>query len=238
FDAWTRRRLGLTAGGLASSLLGLAALGTARAKKGKNKKKKRCGKLLQRCAPEGKNERCCQGLNCDPVDTLDGLRCCFGRQHHCQSAAQCCGDTLCDDVSGLDGDRCCGRFSAFCTSDDDCCSPNPCSGGRCEPPGSDRAIKANFGSVDGQDMLQRVRDLPISTWNYRSDSPDVRHIGPMAQDFTALFGVGADDRHIHPLDGQGVALAAIQGLAELVAELREENVRLAARVDELEQVRG
>ncbi|MCI3953585.1 MAG: hypothetical protein K0R53_3085 [Burkholderiales bacterium] len=84
-------------------------------------------------------------------------------------------------------------------------------------------------------MLERVRDLPISTWNYISDDASVRHIGPMAQDFAVLFGVGTDDRHIHPLDGQGVALASIQGLTDLVAELREENVRLVARVEILEK---
>jgi hypothetical protein len=48
-----------------------------------------------------------------------------------------------------------------------------------------------------------VRELPITTWNYTSDTPSIRHIGPMTQDFSALFGVGADDLHIHPLDGQG-----------------------------------
>jgi hypothetical protein len=56
----------------------------------------------------------------------------------------------------------------------------------------------------------------------------------MAQDFAALFGVGADDRHIHVLDGQGVALAAIQGLVARIEELQEENSRLAARVSRLE----
>ncbi|MCC7022737.1 MAG: hypothetical protein IT338_07915, partial [Thermomicrobiales bacterium] len=54
------------------------------------------------------------------------------------------------------------------------------------------------------------------------------------QDFAALFGVGADDRHIHPLDGQGVALAAIQGLAEELARLRAENAQLAARLQAIE----
>jgi hypothetical protein len=99
---------------------------------------------------------------------------------------------------------------------------------------SDRNLKANFGSVDPADMLQRVRDLPISTWNYTSDDPTVRHIGPMAQDFAAAFNVGADDRHIHPIDGQGIALAAIQGLIFELERLRVENAALAARVARLE----
>ena len=101
---------------------------------------------------------------------------------------------------------------------------------------SDRAVKANVASVDPVDMLNRVRDLPIATWNYTSDDAAIRHIGPMAQDFAATFGVGGDDRHIHPIDGHGVALAAIQGLAAEVERLREENATLAARLAALEQV--
>jgi hypothetical protein len=38
----------------------------------------------------------------------------------------------------------------------------------------------------------------------------------MAQDFAAAFGLGADDRRIHALDANGVALAAIQGIHALV----------------------
>jgi hypothetical protein len=99
---------------------------------------------------------------------------------------------------------------------------------------SDRNLKSNFGSVDAADMLARVRALPISTWNYSSDDAAVRHIGPMAQDFAALFGVGDDDRHIHPIDAQGVTLAAIQGLLAELEQVRAENARLAARLARLE----
>jgi len=110
-----------------------------------------------------------------------------------------------------------------------------CVSGNCLPV-SDRHLKANLASVDPVDMLKRVEALPISTWNYTSDDAAVRHIGPMAQDFAALFGVGVDDRHIHAIDGQGVALAAIQGLLRHLAQLREENAQLAARLERLEAV--
>ena len=86
-------------------------------------------------------------------------------------------------------------------------------------------------------MLGRVREQPITTWNYTSDDPAVRHIGPMAQDFAALFGVGSDDRYIHPIDGQGVALAAIQGLMAELELLRQENALLSARITALESVK-
>ena len=63
----------------------------------------------------------------------------------------------------------------------------------------------------------------------------------MAQDFYGTFGVGEDDRHISMIDADGVALAAIQGLHEIVKEkdteigtLRESNERLEARLSALE----
>jgi hypothetical protein len=40
----------------------------------------------------------------------------------------------------------------------------------------------------------------------------------MAQDLYAAFGIGEDDRHISAVDADGVALAAIQGLYQLVLE--------------------
>lgn len=71
--------------------------------------------------------------------------------------------------------------------------------------------------------------LPISTWNYKSQPTSIRHIGPMAQDFYALFGVGEDDKIISTIDPPGIALAAIQ-------ELYRENETLNARVSELESL--
>jgi hypothetical protein len=154
----------------------------------------------------------------------------------CGGKRKCCGSLPCETIDGLSGKRCCHQSGESCSGEEDCCGFLFCNSGSglCDVPDSDRAVKANFGSVDPADMLGRVRALPISTWNYSSDDSAIRHIGPMAQDFAASFGVGADDRHIHPIDGQGVALAAIQGLADLIGELREENTRLAARIAALE----
>ena len=83
---------------------------------------------------------------------------------------------------------------------------------------SDRNKKANFATVNAREVLGRVVSLPIETWNYLSQGPSVRHIGPMAQDFHTAFGVGEDDTHINMVDANGVALAAIQGLYHLVQE--------------------
>lgn len=77
---------------------------------------------------------------------------------------------------------------------------------------SDRAMKSNLAAVNPQAVLAGVAGLPMQTWSYTSQDASVKHIGPMAQDFAAAFGVGEDDRHISTVDADGVALAAIQGL--------------------------
>lgn len=152
----------------------------------------------------------------------------------CKNKKECCGKLRCVTSIVDSQRRCCREAGSPCQKRKECCGNLSCYEGSCLAIVSDRALKANFGSVDPADMLARVRALPISTWNYTSDDPAIRHVGPMAQDFAALFGVGADDRHIHPLDGQGVALAAIQGLAEELARLRAENAQLAARLQAIE----
>ncbi len=86
--------------------------------------------------------------------------------------------------------------------------------------GSDRNSKRDIEPVDVENVLERVADMPISTWSYKTDAQGVRHLGPMAQDFHAAFGLGEDERSIATLDTSGVALAAIQALHRQVEELR------------------
>ena len=99
---------------------------------------------------------------------------------------------------------------------------------------SDLNAKANFSSVDGQDVLASLAEVPITTWNYKAQDASIRHMGPMAQDFYAAFGLGESDTSITTVDADGVALAAIQGLYELLQETRAENAALEARIGQLE----
>jgi hypothetical protein len=98
---------------------------------------------------------------------------------------------------------------------------------------SDRSLKEGFAPVDSWAVLAAVAALPIERWSYKGET--VRHLGPMAQDFAAAFGLGADDRHIFPLDAGGVALAAIQGLHRLV---QTQEARLEVLERELTALRG
>lgn len=76
--------------------------------------------------------------------------------------------------------------------------------------------------VNGFEVLERVAGLPISTWRYQWEAPQVRHLGPMAQEWAATFGLGEGDTTIATVDASGVALVSIQALYRLVGELREE----------------
>lgn len=98
---------------------------------------------------------------------------------------------------------------------------------------SDRNAKEQFKPVNAREVLDKVAALPITEWQYKTQG-DARHIGPMAQDFRAAFGVGHDEKHITSVDADGVALAAIQGLNEVVREQRESIENLEARNRDLE----
>ena len=106
---------------------------------------------------------------------------------------------------------------------------------------SDRNLKDNFTPVDGQQVLASLADIPITTWNYKAQDPSIRHMGPVAQDFSAAFGLGEDNLHISTVDADGVALAGIQGLYQLSQEqasriqtLEDENASLKQGLDSLE----
>ena len=120
---------------------------------------------------------------------------------------------------------------------------------------SDVNRKHLFAEVSGEAVLVQLRSLPITSWTYKVDSDDVRHLGPTAQDFHAVFGLGNDPTTIAGVDEAGVALAAAQALevrtttqgeriqaleaqnAELLREnarLREDAAETRARLERLE----
>lgn len=98
---------------------------------------------------------------------------------------------------------------------------------------SDAELKENFSPVNGEEILQKVEELPISQWNYKSESEDVTHIGPTAQDFKQIFGVGVNDKTISTIDPSGIALAAIKELGRQNRELKEENQKMKELLDQL-----
>ncbi|MEW5928478.1 MAG: tail fiber domain-containing protein [Gemmatimonadota bacterium] len=113
---------------------------------------------------------------------------------------------------------------------------------------SDRRRKENFLALDGEDLLRRLRGVPVTSWNYVAQGREVRHVGPMAQDWHRAFGLSGDSLVINSGDFDGVNLAAAQALERRTAEqgarieaLERENTELragqaaqAARLAELE----
>ena len=76
--------------------------------------------------------------------------------------------------------------------------------------------------ADADEVLERLVQLPISLWTYGYDHDTVRHLGPMAQDFAAAFGLGDDDRRIDLVDANGVVMVAIQALTRRLGELQHQ----------------
>lgn len=103
----------------------------------------------------------------------------------------------------------------------------------CTTPASDRALKANITAVNPRSVLDKLASVPIQQWNYKTDSPSVRHVGPMAQDFRAAFQLGRDDKHIDLIDANGVTMASIQALYQLMLEKDRQNEQLALEIRQL-----
>lgn len=145
--------------------------------------------------------------------------------------------------AGDSGGSCAGEGTS-CAQGETCCGGLMCCSGVPVPPGeefcgvtcprSDRDLKQGFERVDVDEVLDGVRSMEVTRWSYR-DAPGVRHLGPMAQDFYAAFGLGETPRNIAPIDAQGAAFAAIQALARRQEVLLEENAALRARVTRLER---
>jgi hypothetical protein len=107
---------------------------------------------------------------------------------------------------------------------------------------SDRTRKEHVLGIDGEDVLARIRSLPVTTWRYIDEQDrTVRHIGPMAQDWNAAFGLNGDATTINMSDFDGVNLAGIQALdartsgqESRIRALEAENARLRERNERLE----
>ena len=103
---------------------------------------------------------------------------------------------------------------------------------------SSREAKEGFEPVDGEEILERLVELPLGSWSFKEDETGARHLGPMAEDFHAAFDLGsADARHIGVTDSLGVGFAAIQGLDRRLEREMESLAVLRKRVASLEAQR-
>ena len=104
---------------------------------------------------------------------------------------------------------------------------------------SSRALKTGFEAIDAGAVLARVLELPLTRWRYIGSPAEGAHLGPVAEDFHAAFGLGADGHAISTVDASGVALAAIQGMDRKLVDARDalaaENAGLRAELDALRE---
>jgi trimeric autotransporter adhesin len=98
---------------------------------------------------------------------------------------------------------------------------------------SSRYTKENFLSATG--VLDRLRKIPVTTWNYISEGSGVRHLGPMAEDFYAQFGLGAGNASIGIQDLAGVSIAAVKELDE---QLQQKNAEIERLRNEIKSLRS
>jgi hypothetical protein len=100
---------------------------------------------------------------------------------------------------------------------------------------SDRHKKENFRAVDAEDVLKKVGQLDVPSWNYAGhDSSRFRHYGPMAQDFFAAFGhdgVGTigTPTTITSGDIDGILMSAMKTVEKRTADLQQEPRRSKPR---------
>jgi hypothetical protein len=109
---------------------------------------------------------------------------------------------------------------------------------------SSRTLKNNIVPVDPQSVLERVLKLPINEWSYNAEG-EVRHMGPISEDFYEIFKLGGTDKGLSSVDPAGVALAAIQGMNQelikrdqRIEQLERSNAMLMSRLDELENLQS
>lgn len=101
---------------------------------------------------------------------------------------------------------------------------------------SDRNRKENIVWLDGEDVLRRLRSVPVASWNYIGIETEARNIGPMAQDWHAAFPLNSDSLTINQADFAGVSLAAIQGLDRRTEAQEARIAHLEAEVARLRRV--
>jgi hypothetical protein len=99
---------------------------------------------------------------------------------------------------------------------------------------SSRLLKDRFEDVDGEDVLSRIRRVPVTTWSYTGENAGVRHMGPFAEDFRAAFGLGTDDTSIGHLDISGVTFAGVQALDERTRGMQSRMEDQARQIEQLQ----
>jgi len=106
---------------------------------------------------------------------------------------------------------------------------------------SSREVKKDFSEVNPADVMSKIQKLEMSEWSYKGEIHEEasgRHVGPMAEDFYSLFGLGPDDKHVAATDMASIALIAAKELQQKatqanieIASFKEKNAALLKRLE-------
>ena len=102
---------------------------------------------------------------------------------------------------------------------------------------SDRNKKKNIRKIDYSSLLEKFRRLEVTEWSYISQQDQIRHIGPMAQDFYSLFALGESDSTISMIDIDGVNMAVLKQLEFQTSQLSIEVKKYKDLVKKYEQLK-
>lgn len=83
---------------------------------------------------------------------------------------------------------------------------------------SSKTLKEGMKSIDTQEILDNVASLNIEKWKYKGI--DAEHIGPYAEEFRDLFGVG-DGLTINMIDLFGVLIGSVKALSVKITDLEK-----------------
>jgi len=101
---------------------------------------------------------------------------------------------------------------------------------------SDRKAKENIVHISPIDYLDRLEDIDVYSWNYKSQNEGIRHIGPMAQDFFRTFQLGNDSKIINSGDFDGINLLLLKGLSEKVTIIENQKTKIDMLEKELKEM--
>jgi hypothetical protein len=124
------------------------------------------------------------------------------------------------------------RFRSNATLTNGC---NIAAGGASITCASSITLKENFLDVDGDDVLGRMRRIPVNTWNYIDEGRQSRHMGPFAEDFWREFGLGSEPLAIGHLDIDGVNFAGVKALDARTLQMQG---TISAQATQIEQLRA
>jgi hypothetical protein len=95
---------------------------------------------------------------------------------------------------------------------------------------SSRTFKENIEPVETCNILDKIENVPVVTYDFRNNGPKDR-IGLIAEDFHQIFGRG-DDKHIN---GQEVQMALWLAVQQLTAQNKQLQERLNTLESQLKQ---